>query len=77
MKKTKILYWVFTGLFSFMMFGSAIPDVVSSEIAIKGRKRKYECKWVGRRGSVCLLCSRLRSDFDSYLVSKSDSLKFR
>lgn len=36
MKKTKILYWVFTGLFSFMMLGSAIPDVLVSPIAIKG-----------------------------------------
>ena len=27
MKKTKILYWVFTGLFAVMMVGSAIPDV--------------------------------------------------
>lgn len=36
MKNTKILYWIFTGLFSFMMFGSAIPDVISAEIAIKG-----------------------------------------
>lgn len=36
MKKTKILYWVFTGLFAFMMLGSAIPDVFSSEIAVKG-----------------------------------------
>ncbi len=35
-KKTKILYWIFTGLFAFMMFGSAIPDVFSSEVAIKG-----------------------------------------
>lgn len=36
MKKTKILYWTFTGLFAFMMFGSAIPDVFLSEVAIKG-----------------------------------------
>lgn len=36
MKKTKILYWTFTGLFAFMMFGSAIPDVFSYEVAIKG-----------------------------------------
>ncbi|MFC5411455.1 DoxX family protein [Larkinella bovis] len=28
MKKTKILYWVFTGLFSFAMFGSAIPNIL-------------------------------------------------
>jgi DoxX-like family len=36
MKKIKILYWVFTGLFAIMMFGSAIPDVFSYEIAVKG-----------------------------------------
>lgn len=36
MKKTKILYWVFTILFAIMMFGSAIPDVCSQEVAVKG-----------------------------------------
>ncbi|MDF2380108.1 DoxX family protein [Nostoc ellipsosporum NOK] len=36
MKKTKILYWVFTGLFCFMMLGSAIPDIISSSMAVKG-----------------------------------------
>ena len=36
MKTTKILYWTFTGLFAFMMFGSAIPDVFSQPIAVKG-----------------------------------------
>jgi hypothetical protein len=36
MKKTKILSWTFTGLFAFFMIGSAIPDVFSSEVAIKG-----------------------------------------
>ncbi|CAN5455828.1 hypothetical protein BH11BAC2_BH11BAC2_09830 [soil metagenome] len=36
MKKTKTLYWIFTGLISLMLFGSAIPDVLSSEIAVKG-----------------------------------------
>jgi len=36
MKKTKIFYWVFTGLFSAMMLGSAIPDVLSSPIAVQG-----------------------------------------
>jgi hypothetical protein len=36
MKKTKILYWVFTGLFAFMMFSSAIPDVFSQPVAIEG-----------------------------------------
>lgn len=36
MKKTKILYWVFTGLFSFMMIGSAIPDIILDPVAVKG-----------------------------------------
>src|SRR5215203_3369249 len=36
MKKTNIFYWVFTGLFSAMMLGSAIPDVLSSPIAVQG-----------------------------------------
>jgi len=36
MKKQKLLYWIFTGLFAAMMLGSAIPDVISSPIAIKG-----------------------------------------
>jgi hypothetical protein len=36
MKKTIILYWVFTGLFGFMMLGSAIPDILSSDVAVKG-----------------------------------------
>lgn len=36
MKTTKILYWVFNGLFAFVMFGSAIPDVMSSPDAVRG-----------------------------------------
>jgi hypothetical protein len=36
MKKTNIFYWIFTGLFVAMMLGSAIPDVLSSPIAVKG-----------------------------------------
>ena len=36
MKKTKVLYWVFTLLFAFVMFGSAIPDVFSQPVAVKG-----------------------------------------
>jgi len=36
MKKQKLLYWIFTGLFAAMMLGSALPDVISSPIAIKG-----------------------------------------
>lgn len=36
MKKTKIIYWISTGLFAFMMFGSAIPDIISQDMAVKG-----------------------------------------
>jgi uncharacterized membrane protein YphA (DoxX/SURF4 family) len=36
MKKIKIFYWVFTGLFAFMMFSSAVPDVFSQPVAIEG-----------------------------------------
>lgn len=36
MKTTKILYWSFTGLFAFMMLGSAIPDIFSASDAVKG-----------------------------------------
>jgi hypothetical protein len=35
MKKTKIAYWVFTILFSLMMLFSAIPDVLSADVAVK------------------------------------------
>jgi hypothetical protein len=36
MKKTNIIYWIFTGLFSFMMLGSAIPDILSVQVAVDG-----------------------------------------
>src|SRR5215212_3108662 len=36
MKKTKILYWIFTSLFACMMLFSAIPDVLSSPVAVQG-----------------------------------------
>ena len=36
MKKKNIFYWIFTGLFAAMMLASAIPDVLSSPIAVKG-----------------------------------------
>lgn len=36
MKKTNIFYWIFTGLFAAMMLLSAIPDIVSNPIAVKG-----------------------------------------
>lgn len=40
MKKTKILYWVFTGLFAFLMLGSAIPDIISDPVAIQGMHKE-------------------------------------
>ena len=36
MKKTKIIYVITTALFALMMLGSATPDVISSEVAVKG-----------------------------------------
>ena len=36
MKKTNSLYWIFTLLFAAMMFFSAIPDVFSYPVAVKG-----------------------------------------
>jgi uncharacterized membrane protein YphA (DoxX/SURF4 family) len=38
MKTTKILYWVFTGLFAFVMLGSAIPDIMIMPEAVQGFK---------------------------------------
>jgi hypothetical protein len=35
MKKTKIFYWIITGLFSAFMLFSAIPDVISTTDAVK------------------------------------------
>jgi hypothetical protein len=34
MKRTNILYWVFTGLFGGFMLFSAIPDIISTEEAV-------------------------------------------
>ncbi len=36
MKKTKIIYWIFTSLFALLMLSSAIPDILSSPAAVKG-----------------------------------------
>ena len=36
MKKTNILFWIFNGLFCFVMLGSAIPDILSSPVAVQG-----------------------------------------
>ncbi|MDT3403217.1 DoxX family protein [Mucilaginibacter terrae] len=38
MKKNKIIYWILTGLFLFVMVGSAIPDVLVQDIAVQGFK---------------------------------------
>jgi hypothetical protein len=35
MKKTKLLYWIFTGLFAALMLFSAIPDIMLSPDAVK------------------------------------------
>ncbi|RIV25556.1 DoxX family protein [Fibrisoma montanum] len=37
-KTTAIAYWIFTGLFSFIMLGSAIPDILVSPEAVQGFK---------------------------------------
>lgn len=34
-KSTKILYWVFTGLFSLAMFSSAVPNVMMNDQSIE------------------------------------------
>ena len=38
MKKTKIIYWIFTGLFAAMMLMSAIPDIMVVPMAVTGFK---------------------------------------
>ena len=35
MKRTKILYWVFTGLLGALMLMSSIPDIISSPEAVE------------------------------------------
>lgn len=39
MKKTNILYWIFTGLFGAFMLFSAIPDILVSDIAVEGMSK--------------------------------------
>jgi hypothetical protein len=36
MKKIRITYWILTGLFAFVMLGSAIPDILVSPMAVEG-----------------------------------------
>ena len=38
MKKTKITYWIFTGLFAFIMLGSGIVDILFIPEAVQGFK---------------------------------------
>lgn len=38
MKTTNILYWITTGLFAFVMLGSAIPDILIMPDAVRGFK---------------------------------------
>lgn len=38
-KNTKIIYWIFTSLFAFLMLGSAIPDMFSVQAAVEGFKK--------------------------------------
>jgi len=38
MKRINIMYWIFTGLFAFVMFGSAVPDVLMVDMAKQGFK---------------------------------------
>lgn len=38
MKKTKITYWVLTGLFAFVMLGSAIPNIMVNPMSVQGFK---------------------------------------
>jgi uncharacterized membrane protein YphA (DoxX/SURF4 family) len=35
-KKTNTLYWIFNGIFAFFMLGSAIPDIISVDMAVEG-----------------------------------------
>jgi uncharacterized membrane protein YphA (DoxX/SURF4 family) len=35
MKKTRVIYWIFTGLFAAFMAFTAVPDVLNSEDAVK------------------------------------------
>ena len=35
MKKTKVLYWIITGLFSAFMLFASVPDILSTPDAVK------------------------------------------
>lgn len=36
MKKIHVFYWITTGLFCLMMIGSAIPNIISDPMSVKG-----------------------------------------
>jgi uncharacterized membrane protein YphA (DoxX/SURF4 family) len=36
MKKAKIAYWVVTGLFAFVMLGSAVPNIMVNPMSVQG-----------------------------------------
>jgi uncharacterized membrane protein YphA (DoxX/SURF4 family) len=36
MKKLNVIYWIVTGLFAFVMFGSAIPNILMMPVSVKG-----------------------------------------
>ena len=38
MKRINVIYWILTGLFAFVMFGSAVPDVLMVDMAKQGFK---------------------------------------
>lgn len=38
MKKTKILYWVFTGLFALIMLGTSVPHILVDQASVDGFK---------------------------------------
>ncbi|WP_460948898.1 DoxX family protein [Spirosoma daeguense] len=38
MKKIKITYWILTGLFAFVMIGSAIPNIMVNPMSVQGFK---------------------------------------
>lgn len=38
MKKLNVIYWIVTGLFAFVMLGSAIPDIMVNPMAVTGFK---------------------------------------
>ncbi|HEU4473173.1 MAG TPA: DoxX family protein [Flavisolibacter sp.] len=40
MKKVRVFYWIFTGLFSALMLGSAIPDILSDPLAVQGMHKE-------------------------------------